>query len=110
MPKGKSSYKPRNTPCCAGRDADYGRRVNPTCFCYSDISAFYASSLHTLLGAAMAMNFFAKPNNFGMLLLAVWLILFGILTAPFLKFNFAHSADLLAVLAIAAGVLLLMKR
>ena len=60
---------------------------------------------------AVAMNFFTKPpNNLGMILLAVWLILFGIVTAPFLKFNFAHSHDLLALLAIVAGALLLMKR
>ncbi len=50
------------------------------------------------------------PKNIGMILLAVWLILFGILTAPFLKFSFAYSSDLLAILAIAAGVLLLVKR
>ena len=56
------------------------------------------------------MSFTKLPNNLGMMLLAVWLILFGILTAPFLKFNFAHSGDLLALLAIVAGVLLLMKR
>ena len=29
------------------------------------------------------------PKNLGMILVAVWLILFGILTAPFLKFSFA---------------------
>ena len=45
-----------------------------------------------------------------MMVLAAWLILFGVLTAPFLKISFAHSGDLLAVLAIVAGVLLLMKR
>jgi hypothetical protein len=57
------------------------------------------------------MNFFAKaPNNLGMILLAVWLILFGVLTAPFLKLNFAHSSDLLAVLAIVVGAMLLIKR
>jgi hypothetical protein len=50
------------------------------------------------------------PKNLGMLLLAVWLILFGLLTAPFLGFSFAHNGDLLAVLAIAAGVLLLLHR
>lgn len=50
------------------------------------------------------------PKNLGMLLLAVWLILFGLLTAPMLKFNFAYSGDLLAVLAIVVGVLLLLKR
>ncbi len=42
--------------------------------------------------------------------MAVWLILYGILTAPFLKLSFAYGADLLAVLAIAAGVLLLLRR
>ena len=50
------------------------------------------------------------PKNLGMILVAVWLILYGILTAPFLKFNFAYSTDLLALLAIAAGVLLLLRR
>ena len=50
------------------------------------------------------------PKNLGIILVAVWLILYGILTAPFLKFSFAYSADLLAVLAIAAGVLLLLRR
>jgi hypothetical protein len=50
------------------------------------------------------------PKNLGMLLLAVWLILFGLLTAPLLKVSFAYSGDLLAVLAVAAGVLLLLQR
>jgi len=50
------------------------------------------------------------PKNLGMLLLAVWLIMFGVLTAPFLKFGFAHSGDLLAVLAVVVGVLLLLQR
>jgi hypothetical protein len=57
------------------------------------------------------LNFFIRPaNTLGMLLLSVWLILHGVLTAPFLRVNFAHSGDVLAVLAIASGVLLLMKR
>jgi hypothetical protein len=50
------------------------------------------------------------PANLGMVLLAVWLILFGVLTAPFLRLSFAYSGDLLAVLAIAAGILLVMQR
>jgi hypothetical protein len=50
------------------------------------------------------------PKNLGMLLLAIWLILFGLLTAPFLRFSFAYSGDLLAVLAIATGVLLFLQR
>jgi hypothetical protein len=50
------------------------------------------------------------PKDLGSLLLAVWFILFGVLTAPFLKVSFAYSADLLAVLAIVIGVLLLLKR
>jgi hypothetical protein len=52
----------------------------------------------------------ALPKNLGMLLLAVWLILFGLLNAPILKISFAHSANLLAALAIAVGVILLMQR
>jgi hypothetical protein len=50
------------------------------------------------------------PKNLGKVLLAVWLILFGLLTAPFLGIGFAYSGHVLAVLAIAAGVLLLMER
>jgi hypothetical protein len=50
------------------------------------------------------------PTNLGRTLVAVWLILFGILTAPFLNVSFTHSGDLLALLAIAAGVLLFMQR
>ncbi|HJQ82369.1 MAG TPA: hypothetical protein VJ828_20580 [Lacipirellulaceae bacterium] len=50
------------------------------------------------------------PKNLGMFLLAVWLILWGLLTAPFLNISFNHSGDLLALLAIVAGVLLLKYR
>jgi hypothetical protein len=50
------------------------------------------------------------PGNLGMLLLAVWLILYGLLTAPFLRISFNYSGDILAILAIAAGVLLLKHR
>jgi hypothetical protein len=50
------------------------------------------------------------PKDLGMILLAAWLILFGVLSAPFIRVSFAHSGDVLAVLAIAAGVCLLMKR
>jgi hypothetical protein len=50
------------------------------------------------------------PGNLGMLLLAIWLILYGLLTAPFLRISFNHSGDILAVLALAAGVLLLKNR
>jgi hypothetical protein len=50
------------------------------------------------------------PKDLGTLLLAVWFILFGVLTAPFLKLSFAYSGDLLAVLAIVVGILLLLKR
>ena len=50
------------------------------------------------------------PKNLGRILLGVWLILFGLLTAPFLKISFAYSGDVLAVLAVVVGVLLLMER
>ena len=49
------------------------------------------------------------PKNLGMLLLAVWFILFGLLTAPFLRLSFAYSGDLLAVLAVVVGVVLLLQ-
>jgi len=50
------------------------------------------------------------PKNLGMLLLAVWLILFGVLNAPFLGLRFAYSGDVLAIFAIAVGALLLLHR
>ncbi len=50
------------------------------------------------------------PKDLGMMVLAVWLIVFGLLTVSFLKIHFAYSGDVLAVLAIAAGVLLLLRR
>jgi hypothetical protein len=51
-----------------------------------------------------------RPGNLGMLVLAIWLILYGVLTAPFLKFSFNYSGDILAVLAIVAGAFLLRNR
>ena len=48
------------------------------------------------------------PRNLGMTLLAVWLILSGIL--PFLNIHFASMGLVLAVLAVVAGVLILMGR
>jgi hypothetical protein len=50
------------------------------------------------------------PSNSGNFALAIWLILYGVLTAPFLKVSFAYSGDLLALLAIVTGVLLLLRR
>jgi hypothetical protein len=50
------------------------------------------------------------PGNLGMLLLAIWLILYGLLTAPFLRISFNYSGDILAVLAIVTGALLLKNR
>ena len=50
------------------------------------------------------------PSNLGMILLAAWLILFGILTAPLLGVRFSYSTDVLAILAIVTGVVLLMRR
>lgn len=48
------------------------------------------------------------PANLGYLLLAIWLILTGLL--PLLNITFAGSGVILAILAIAAGVLLLLRR
>ena len=55
-------------------------------------------------------NHMKIPKNIGMLLLAIWLILYGLLTTTFLHFGFSHQADVLAILAIAAGVLLFLQR
>jgi hypothetical protein len=49
------------------------------------------------------------PKNLGVILLGVWVILFGLLTAPFLRFSFNHSSDILAALGIAVGAVLLMQ-
>jgi hypothetical protein len=50
------------------------------------------------------------PKGLGMLLLAIWFVLYGILTQSFVRISFSHSGDVLALLAIAVGVVLFMKR
>lgn len=47
-------------------------------------------------------------SNLGMLLLGIWLIATGLL--PFVSITFANMGLVLAVLAIAAGVLILIGR
>ena len=47
-------------------------------------------------------------RNIGMLLLAVWLILTGLI--PLLNFGFSGLGTLMAVLAIAAGILIVIGR
>lgn len=50
-----------------------------------------------------------KPfNNLGLFLLGIWLILTGLL--PLLNISFPSSGVILALLAIAAGVLILLGR
>jgi hypothetical protein len=49
-------------------------------------------------------------KNLGAILLAIWLILFGVLHNSFFSINFSHAGDVLAVLGIAAGILLLLNR
>ena len=51
---------------------------------------------------------FKYKGNLGMLLLSIWLIVTGLL--PLLKLNFPVLGVIMAVLAVAAGVLLLLKR
>jgi hypothetical protein len=48
------------------------------------------------------------PKNLGMLLLGVWLILSGLI--PLLNLSFSGLSTLLAILAIAAGALILLGR
>lgn len=47
-------------------------------------------------------------GDLGMLLLAIWLILTGLL--PLLHVSFPQSGIVMAVLAVAAGIMLLLRR
>lgn len=47
-------------------------------------------------------------RNLGMLLLAIWLILSGLM--PLLHFSFSGAGTIMAILAVAAGVLILVGR
>jgi hypothetical protein len=47
-------------------------------------------------------------RNLGLLLLAIWLILSGLI--PLLNLSFSGAGTLMAILAIAAGVLVLIGR
>lgn len=49
-----------------------------------------------------------QSKSLGMLLLAAWLILNGLL--PFLRVSLPHSGTLVPLLAVAAGVLILVGR
>jgi hypothetical protein len=49
-----------------------------------------------------------RPKNLGMTLLAVWLILTGLL--PFLRVSLPYEGTILPLLAVAAGILLLLER
>jgi hypothetical protein len=50
----------------------------------------------------------AVTRKLGMLLLAIWLILYGLI--PLLHLSFEALPTLMAILAIAAGVLILLER
>jgi hypothetical protein len=54
------------------------------------------------------MDYFQKIKNWGLFLLAVWLILWGALSL--LSISFPGLAVVMEVLAIAAGILLLLKK
>ena len=49
-----------------------------------------------------------RTKNLGMLLLGIWLILTGLV--PFLNLSFSGLGTLMAILALAAGVLILIGR
>ena len=52
----------------------------------------------------------ALPKNLPSLLLAIWLILFGIVSAEFLHIGFPLGHDILAILALVTGILMLINR
>jgi hypothetical protein len=43
------------------------------------------------------------PTSIDKIVMAIWFILFGVLTAPFLQLSFAYGSDVLAVLASSPG-------
>jgi hypothetical protein len=53
-------------------------------------------------------SFVKKPKNLGMVLLAIWLIMTGLL--PFLRVSIPYSSTILPLLAVAAGILILLDR
>ncbi len=61
-----------------------------------------AAGVFILLGARRL------SNNAGMLLLSIWLILTGLF--PLINLSFEGEGIVLAILAVAAGVLLLLRR
>jgi len=50
------------------------------------------------------------PKNLGMILLCIWLIATGVIQLGVLTITFAHTGVILGILAIAAGVLILLQR
>jgi hypothetical protein len=56
------------------------------------------------------MRTFARTQGLAPILLAAFLILFGVLTSPMLGVRFNYSGDILAILAIVAGVMVLLRR
>jgi hypothetical protein len=54
------------------------------------------------------MKRLTQPKNLGLVLLAVWLILTGLL--PLLRLRIPEGGTILALLAVAAGVLILLDR
>ena len=63
-----------------------------------------AAGVLMLLGGAQ----FRSPRNLGSILLAIWLILVGVL--PLFNLTFPSQDIILALVGIAAGVLLLLRR
>ncbi len=51
-----------------------------------------------------------KTKGLAAILLAVFLIVFGVLTSPTLGVTFKYGADILALLAIVTGVIVLLRR
>ena len=48
------------------------------------------------------------PNNLGMMLLAIWLILYGVIAL--LSLSFSGLPLIMAILALAAGILILLGK
>jgi len=67
-----------------------------------------ATRRYELQSAHMEMNDMHLTRNLGMTLLAIWLILYGLIAL--LGLSFSGLGVIMAILAIAAGVLILLGR
>src|SRR5262249_7641499 len=78
--------------------------------CFHRRTAFFGARRAHPAGSweKLSMKWIPRPQNKGMLLLAIWLIATG--AAPFVHLGSLNTGPILAVLAIVAGAFILLRR